>query len=255
MYELELKNEMLRLPSTTNALPIWNNQCFKLRRDILIKNPQDFISFSVIKETMFVGNPEYTFNEYVELINSEKNYKQYLQDKNVFTENYLHPNDNTTGNTIHHLYHLYQFEKISKRNIRDMCSIVELGGGYGNMARLINMMGYDHAYYIVDLPEFCLLQEYYLINTNVNNVKWTVPQHKIDLFIATWSISEMPIEDRQQYLTVNSNNFLLAFSSTFENIDNMQWFFQYPEIYNHLEWTMFQCPYIPNSYYMIGYTK
>ena len=122
----------------------------------------------------------------------------------------------TSANRAHHASHLAYYYKLMGRNVWDSISIVEWGGGYGNMARIIRRMNPKITYTIVDLPELLSLQYVYLGSIegieNVNIVASegdTIASGKInlisselllsdrfllscDLFISTWAITECP---------------------------------------------------------------
>lgn len=67
-----------------------------------------------------------------------------------------------TINSVHHLYHLERFEKATGRKIGKMKSVVEFGGGYGNMARAVANSGAVEACSIIDLLLFSCVQYVFL---------------------------------------------------------------------------------------------
>jgi len=120
----------------------------------------------------------------------------------------------TAMNSVNHLYHLGRFELFLGRPIEDVRTVVEFGGGYGNMARLFCNFGSLRQYVIIDLPLFCCLQYVYLSATSKD-----VGVHLVDspdagiragavnlpplqflddaepegeLFLSTWALSECP---------------------------------------------------------------
>ncbi len=82
--------------------------------------------------------------------------------------------------------------------LKDMKSIVEIGAGYGDMCSVVHALGFKGEYTIVDIPETQPIQEFYLSKQGINP-KWSfedgVATHS-DLVIATWSLSETPVEYR-----------------------------------------------------------
>jgi hypothetical protein len=68
----------------------------------------------------------------------------------------------SSGTLIHHAYHLHRFETVTGRFLLELQEIIEFGGGYGSMARLLARLGYRGRYHIHDLPEFAALQRFYL---------------------------------------------------------------------------------------------
>ena len=56
----------------------------------------------------------------------------------------------SSGNLIHHTYHIAQLESRLKERINAFDCIVEYGGGYGSMCRLCRNLGYEGDYFIFD---------------------------------------------------------------------------------------------------------
>jgi hypothetical protein len=65
-------------------------------------------------------------------------------------------------NTIHHLYHLLRYEHVTRHSLTTVESVVEFGGGYGNLARLMWKMNPGLTYTIIDLPVLSCIQLAYL---------------------------------------------------------------------------------------------
>lgn len=144
----------------------------------------------------------------------------------------------TSANRSHHASHLAYYTQSRKRNFWDSDSIIEWGGGYGNMARIIRNMNPGITYTIIDLPELLALQYVYLTSVegegciNVNNVQdqiRIVPgkinlisshhlynrdiELKCDGFLSTWAITKSP-RNAQSYVMskklFNANHLLLG---------------------------------------------
>lgn len=140
-------------------------------------------------------------------------------------------------NSVHHLYHLTQFERITGRKISSMRSVVEFGGGYGNMARIMQNTGALEAYSIIDLLLFSCIQYAFLCTTadkdlvafcnspKGNQSLFTLyPLSLMDcakelrgeLFLSTWALSE---STRAAYNLVaqsdwfGASNLLLAYNN------------------------------------------
>lgn len=82
--------------------------------------------------------------------------------------------------------------------IKDMESIVEIGAGYGDMCSVVHDLGFKGKYTIVDIPETQPLQEFYLRRQDIHP-QWSFEDDNVthsDLVIATWSLSETPVEYR-----------------------------------------------------------
>ena len=119
----------------------------------------------------------------------------------------------TSANTIHHLHHLLRFEDITGRQVSDFDTVVEWGGGYGNLAKLaVRLHGGSPTYLLIDTPVFAAIQWLYLASVMgpervvlhsdenfsvrpgvVNILPIGLARHlavHADLFISTWALNE-----------------------------------------------------------------
>lgn len=114
-------------------------------------------------------------------------------------------------NSIHHLHHLMRFEQVTGRKIGNFRNVVEFGGGYGNMARVVHNIGGCKTYSIIDLMLFSCIQSVFLstvagcehvaFDDGGKNESVTFLLHPLfsarepatlngELFISTWALSE-----------------------------------------------------------------
>lgn len=133
----------------------------------------------------------------------------------------------TTMNRIQALGHLlfngYDYEKI-----RSMKTIVELGGGVGDLCDTVYRLGFTGDYYIYDFPEISKLQEYHLTTAGHENVKFINSTDSLvagDLVVATWSLTEMPLDLRDVVVDKlqDSKEWIVAYSNKIFGIDNDAW--------------------------------
>lgn len=109
-------------------------------------------------------------------------------------------------------------------------SILEIGGGYGNMCSLVHDLGFKGQYSIFDFPEVHRIQKYYLERNdiNANFITEVEDLNKVDLVIATWSLSEIPLEQRNEIMKriKQSYNWLVLYQENAFNggIDNSKYF-------------------------------
>lgn len=118
-------------------------------------------------------------------------------------------------NSVHHLYHLARFERFRGEPVEKIRSVVEFGGGYGNMARLFRNFGNLAQYVIIDLPLFCCIQFVFLATVEgpgtvrlfrdpgasyADGTILLLPITSLkkahfegELFLSTWALSECPI--------------------------------------------------------------
>lgn len=222
--------------------------------EIIIKNKTlNFLRNSSIQNIFFIHNRFFILNELLEL---KRDIKRWSLWKTLLTENsvgdpvryFLYPK--SSGNRIRQVYHLKKYLDFSKNNILKIKNIIEIGGGYGCMAQIFKKINKRCNYVIFDTAEVNLLQYYYL---KMNNIPVTInkiqskkvclinklslikkynkkmKKRNVNLLIANWSISEMPIDLRNKInkLTYNFPNKLISFQEKFENINNLNYFLKY----------------------------
>lgn len=127
----------------------------------------------------------------------------------------------SSHNTVHHNYHIARYvNTIGLDSLLGTNSFVEWGGGYGNFARIVKALIPGATYTIIDLPIVLAVQWRYLsavlgkeslnvviepsdtiqpgkINL-VPSTRWQEHELKADMFVATWSLSESPIDIQKQ---------------------------------------------------------
>jgi len=113
--------------------------------------------------------------------------------------------------------------------IKNCKSIVEIGGGYGDMCSVVHDLGFTGKYTIYDFPEVQTIQDYYLKkqDINANFVSDPADLEPADLVIATWSLSEIPIDFRDTIMEkiVSSEKWLVMYQAKiFGTIDNTDYF-------------------------------
>jgi hypothetical protein len=123
----------------------------------------------------------------------------------------------TSANRSHHASHLAYYAQMRGKRFWECESVVEWGGGYGNMARLIRRMNPAVTYVIVDLPALLALQQVYLSSVEGEDAVHVVsPEGRVDIepgkinlvawdavmlsrtllacesFLSTWALTESP---------------------------------------------------------------
>ena len=134
----------------------------------------------------------------------------------------------TSTQRIQNLGHL-MITGFGKEKLRSIKSIVEIGAGYGDMCSLIHDLGFQGEYTIVDIPETQPVQEFYLGKQGITP-KWSFEDDNVthaDLVIATWSLSETPLEYRAQLMPKidqSKNWLIMAQSEVFGQKVNDEYF-------------------------------
>jgi len=283
LSELQTACRELPVLETSNAQPsetAWLSNMNRLRELVLNQDPREFLRWDVVSNTMFV-----TFARY---ISTELKYLKHRTDWNIRWHKVIkessvgHPTPYifypaSSGNLIHHAYHVAQFEEKTRVQVHELDFVLEFGGGYGSMCRLFYNLGFRGRYVIFDLPLFSALQSYYLktlglpVRSRTEFVKSRtgivclsdiqylklILEDRIEaknIFIATWSISESPISIRETVLPLVSDfhSFLIAYQDRFGEVNNLAFFDKWKETIRNVAWHSLQIEHIPGNNYVFG---
>lgn len=201
--------------------PDWALRNHELERNLLPVPPADFLRHPAIRFQMFVDD-RYLPHElpYV---------RDRLSDEALLAEDAVGApptatvpgsSVHTSSNTVHQLYHLLRYEEATGRRLRDVDTVVEWGGGFGSLMRLlVRLHGGAPTCVLIDTPVFSALQWLYLAAVlgedrvvlhdtapvrPVDNAVNVVPIGLVhamevdpDLFISNWALNEsMPAAQR-----------------------------------------------------------
>jgi hypothetical protein len=253
----------------------WKANRTRLRKLVMTRDPRRFMEWDVIQNTMFVGNAPYIAEELRVLRASGQwrtRWKRALKEDTVGLPRRCRFHLSSSGNLIHHAYSLYRLEKETGRSINEWEAIIEYGGGYGSLCRLVRRLGFQGQYVIMDLPEMCGLQQYFLesLDIPVNEASGTRSVHCVSdraelatrlghsvgwLFIGLWSVSEMPLDLRRQVLTAyagNIDSYLIAYQDQFDEVDNTGFFREWAANSVNVKWSTLDIRHLPGNQYLIG---
>lgn len=169
-----------------------------------------------------------------------------------------------SGSLIHQAHHIFQWELWADTQVSKMDTVFEFGGGYGAMALVMRRLGFMGEYTIMDLPEFSLLQQYYLSNVGVNGVGWVQQPFDVhfipvqDLMIACFSLSEVDYAHRYYIMRrVVAKNYLFLYTNRFADHDNIEYFQQIiPTMWGDVDWHHQAATHLPEGiYYTFGRRK
>jgi putative sugar O-methyltransferase len=109
----------------------------------------------------------------------------------------------------------------------NMSKIVEIGGGYGGLAKTLSVIYSIDEYIIIDIPQVNMLIEKYLKKFEKTKKKFKAygcmdyPEIKnIDLTISNYALSELNLEGQIEYcekIIENSNNFYIIYNFIIPN--------------------------------------
>jgi hypothetical protein len=206
----------------------WEQIRQQIRSCIDREGCENFTSWFPVRYTMFVEESDGVRSKFAEISADPKFslWKKILEEEPTFKAQRLPYAPYTTADAIHHFYHIFKFLKTTNYDFTQSKSIIEFGGGYGVVARLIRSIGFAGEYIIYDLPEMLELQKYYLglhnFPAKLTNDLNELP-NEADLLVGLWSLSEAPISLRDHILyNRNFNGYLMAYQNKFEGIDNFE---------------------------------
>jgi MoaA/NifB/PqqE/SkfB family radical SAM enzyme/predicted O-methyltransferase YrrM/tetratricopeptide (TPR) repeat protein len=274
----------LRIKSMPQIEPVGNSEAekawidyrIKLRKAILEKDISNFMNWDVIKSIIFMGPSPKEF-EFLKNIPSWGKFGKALGESLVGGPQPFPDYPLSSGNTIHQAYNLAQLIEIGNCPVADLPQIVEFGGGFGTMCKLVHQLGFKGRYIIFDLPEFSAMQEYYLnavgLQTGIkidqitdskqcvvllSDIKQVEQQLKIpaerSAFMAVWSISETPTDfrDRIFNLVSNADYHLIAYQDYFRDVDNTDYFAKLSSKKPQIRWYNYPIEHFAKHNYLIG---
>lgn len=215
----------------------WRDRNAAVVRDLLPRPPRDFLRHPAILYQMFVDE-RYLEDELPYVTRCLSDIDAMREDP-VGAPPTTHVPEHgvvTSSNTVHHLYHLLRYEDATQRRLWDCDVVVEWGGGYGNMGKLVRRLHGGHlTYVLVDTPVFAALQWLYLsavlgdehvvlhdrrpvavVESAINVVPVGLADSvdvEADLFVSTWALNESSpaaqrlVVDREWF---GANHLLLA---------------------------------------------
>jgi len=234
--------------------PAWKNNVSIIKDYFKNRFGVDFLKHKVIRSTMFIaagGDWQRRELEYLESILPAKVLKGYLKETRLGYPTITSLKYLTSHNSIHHLYHLIRFQEMTQKPLDQFECIIEFGGGYGNMAKILRRINPAATYIGLDISLFCCIQYIYLSTLygrdsvhmftneqselkkgkiNLIPVQFTksIPDQPDSLFISTWGLSESTLA-AQSYIDSRSffgaRSILLAFqanNSTFMHAENVK---------------------------------
>jgi len=266
--KINLLDEISHIDKAIHGNIRWQSFVKTFKENIENKNVYSFLNWKIIRDTMFCY-PHIDELSYLK----RHDWKKWgpLAREDAFGKPPPFPTlFRSSGNRIHHLYHIARFEEMSNQNINDYDIILEFGGGYGSMCRLIYNAGFKGTYIIYDFPEFNALQRTYLNETkrstsvkriffsdNINDTLKQLKNGSKVLFVGMWSISETDINFRNKFLSqiqTYVDTYFIAYQTNFSNINNEEFFSKLKLTNTDFSWKTLPMldKIITKNYYLIG---
>ena len=230
----------------------WSNHSNSIREKIDLNEISNWRNFQSVRDTMY---PSCLMDFQLQDlgVGHEKEYD--------ILRSYCHkdyPIEDFRG-LLNQYYHLQVYKKHTGHNPINFSSIIEFGGGYGALVRVLTIFGYSGDYTIIDIPEVIEIQKQYIqVEQNITlPIKWTT-EHNVsgaDLFWATWSFAEVE-ENRTSLEKFDCRSHLIGYCRTWtpNQFDNTLYFNKFiqdnKDRYNFWSQSMEF-----NSEYLISYMK
>ena len=254
----EFKSEIFALDHSSlnkeNVTETWQDYVAVLRNTVRERDPREFLRWEEYRPLQAGQGVLPQFLNLRFSKNWKSRWEKVLKDTHIGHPKpfFLYPK--LGCNIILHANHLEKIETFSNKKIEDLDVIIEFGCGYGSMCRIVRQLGFSGLYILYDLPHQNILQSYFLKSLNLpvysfedlkrgestGNVLISkfeelvefMEQHapeetKASLFMATWSLSECPLDFRQkvtQIIFPKVDYLLIAYQEKFEEIDNIEYF-------------------------------
>lgn len=239
----------------------WPKHRYSFRRHVKNDNINEFLRWSTVSAVMFVGNVYWVHDELMTL-KQDPDWPRWYQA--ILEDSFGSPERlpwmlETSGNMIHQAYHLFQWEKATGRTVKQLNSIVEFGGGYGAMARLVRRLGFRGEYIIYDLPELAALQAFYLSNVKIPALIRVTDENTFpdppdaDLLIACYSLSEISKEMCNAFLKHPFKSYLIVSQDSWGDRDLYSYFNEFMKVHPELNWRAWRNPILDGHYYWVGY--
>ena len=280
---LEVADRVLAT-SADNAIDTWQQFLFQVANHIKNDDLNGFLQWPEIKAAMFASNQRFVKSEYSVLRTSDNWSPRWHSATRECRLGHPIPfvkDLGSSGNLIHHAYLLSIIEESLNVKVHELNSLFEFGGGYGDMAKLFQNLGFEGDYVIYDFELFSALQSWYLSNLGfkvetlkeskqlnsdkIHCVSGDEPIPIIDLiagdeksmFLATWSLSETPIEYRAIFESVLSSfeYIVIAYQHEIEGLDNVAYFGDLQSNLDSHEWSHRVLEFQPGSSLLIGCRK
>lgn len=248
---------------------VWYDYLRKMRDFVKNEDPRMFLRWRPIRETMFFdyvphvahelkllrGNPEWSTR-----------YAPAIQESGAGCPRRYPLFPQSSGNMIHGAFHVSNFERTTGTRVSDYDYIVEFGGGYGCMRRVMAGLGFSGRYIIYDFPCFIALQRFYTAMSGGGETEGVTSPAELrqalaskqgakGLFVAAWSISETPVDFRAQYLPMvdQLSAYLVVYADRFQEVDNTKFFREWSQSNRTaIRWTHQPLAYLRSTYLFGG---
>ena len=218
----EVKNLLKKKLTSQSQIGATNYYISRIRKMLLYGNIRKFIRYDVVLNSLFVQNRLYLIKEYNYVVKNVKNYKHIFEDKVGFPIPFF-LNFRTSGNRIHHLYHILRFKFfLEKKKIEDFDIIFDFDELHYLQYYYLKTLGHK-----VNYNNSIKLNCINLIN-NESLIKKFIKKNKSKnkLFVSCWALSETEKKIRKKfdYVFKTFKYILLGFQEKYHGINNIKYF-------------------------------
>jgi hypothetical protein len=259
---------------------LWEAKRRELRHFLAAENPESFTRWPPVRTTMVKRGHRPVSVELRHMrrrADWRSRWRPALQEMTLGGPRPFPRLPTTSANALHLAYHLCRFEEVTGIRADAVTFVLEFGGGYGGLCRLVHRLGFRGRYVIFDLPELGALQRFYLGHAPIQVGTWAGPPPQagvvtvsalddlariletrppgIGLFIATWSLGETPLALRDSVfsLVTGFDAFLLGYTARFADIDNRAAFDRWRHGLPELAWKELALPHLGKAeWYLFG---
>ena len=224
----------------------WATAMTRLRHLALHADPRAFLRWDVIVERMAVRHSPITAIELAALQSRpdwESRWRPAIRECDAGRPFRYADFPESSEPLIQTAYALSQLEALAGRPVAEWDVVIEFGGGFGSLCRLVHQLGYRGRYLIFDLPPFTLLQRYFLrsagivhgdderitLTSDLATLEAQVQALPLDawsMFVACWSLSETPLALRSRIrpLVERVGRYAIAYQERYGEVDNVDYF-------------------------------
>jgi hypothetical protein len=257
--EFHVAMQKLPVPDEQPEPHRWPRHCYEMHKHAKRGNP--LLTWGTLHATMFVGEAPWIMDEYRFLRNDGwQRWGPVTREDDFGNPPRLSFDDGASGNLIHQAYHLALWEDVTGKRIEYLKRIVEFGGGYGAMCKIVRRLGFEGDYVIYDLPELSLIQRYYLSNLGIQAdlslVDGLTDIERIpagDLLIGLYSLTEAPIALRNTFTASRFPAYLIAHQDEYFGENLSEWSDFFMGTRDDLNWRVIKNEHLPGHRYVIGW--
>ncbi|MCC6405322.1 MAG: hypothetical protein IT405_02970 [Candidatus Yanofskybacteria bacterium] len=210
----------IRTHDTGETTGLWRDFNERLERSLLPRPPWDFLRDPVISATMVMTKGGANLAAELAALRAfwpPETLRTMVRENALGSPRLANAELLTSHNSIHHAHHIARFLQATSVRPDTIGTVVEWGGGYGNLAKLWRRMkGCAPTWVIIDTPVLAVVQWLYLAailgedtvrlmehsdTTLLHGGITIIPLQFVkavpptaDLFVSTWAISESPRE-------------------------------------------------------------